>query len=1066
MQLTIADLEQAWASKDPALVDMVLILCTQSDPEPEQPIRQEALTFERFIETIHSLAFQKKSAAEKKAWRIAQLQLLEADAAEVTLSERLKLHKFLFLLWDDGGFYARSVLLELIRRLPLVYGPWRAFKHLYKLAEIRNDYPLLAELIARCDTAERHEFSQATLHYMRRRAWRYLRRLGNSLPVAYPEAAIHVLAAYPDNTRWQETWVANHIFHHQSRQYGRVRFRRVGKLKLEQRAFAESWQRAPEPLLRLLSMARAETVRSYASLALRHDFAIVLRDIDPQWLIELGVINQTAPSRSAVIDEFIAWALQNAPKLEQHQFRELGLHRCVIGLLESSAKNAQAYAIGYVNAHARDLPLEDLIRLAANPSTELTQLVQQLLSERDPRENVGLDTWGQLLEFPQHYKFAANILHKHFGRQELTPDWFQQRLVHATEAGIKFSQHYLFELHPVKKLGLSYFQDLLELLDYSQQRARQIVQFVTDALIQLDLKGLDLDTVFLQTMLLNPATKDSFQFWLFNDTLKASQVPLDFYKALAYEPDWQQHEFISGLRQSDKTWAQVLIFDEQQAETIRELLADVRRFAPADLGFDWLLELVQREEKHYHDFAVERMIKAFAPADFAPTEEISEDTPDENSAATVDLQKQSFLFTGQLKTMTRKEAQNKVNTTNGANANSVTAKLDYLVIGDEGSPLYGNGRKGSKQVKAESLIEKGSALKIISETAFLQMLAGQQRTFSSDRITTGCQTLWQMITDKPESPLNRFALKYFRLHHPDISLKLTDRPVDPGAEIPTEFATLERFLPLFDHPNSSVRQLALDYAEYEFARWSPTAADLIRLCDSPHQDVREFVLKALLAPEEDATKHYRIDCSTFNPAEVYSFCESRQAHTRQLGMTIIQQHDHFQLPENLFQLTESPDRELRAFVVRLLWALYRRYSTTRHWQPRLPVMASMSKTDQAKQVDAEKKRGKGLPKRPPEWPADTESLRQLLRRWLYELPPGRLGNERLATGLKPLSASAAKKALIETLRDLALDDRAFAEHVLPLFENFTQSHAAMEKAACLVATTRILQQYPELATTH
>ena len=37
-------------------------------------------------------------------------------------------------------------------------------------------------------------------------------------------------------------------------------------------------------------------------------------------------------------------------------------------------------------------------------------------------------------------------------------------------------------------------------------------------------------------------------------------------------------------------------------------------------------------------------------------------------------------------------------------------ELDYLVIGDEGSPLYGAGRKGDKQLKAEKLIEEGATI--------------------------------------------------------------------------------------------------------------------------------------------------------------------------------------------------------------------------------------------------------------------------------------------------------------------------------------------------------------------
>jgi hypothetical protein len=268
--------------------------------------------------------------------------------------------------------------------------------------------------------------------------------------------------------------------------------------------------------------------------------------------------------------------------------------------------------------------------------------------------------------------------------------------------------------------------------------------------------------------------------------------------------------------------------------------------------------------------------------------------------------------------------------------------------------------------------------------------------------------------------------------------------------------------PFFQHKHTTLRQLALEFAHYEFAAWQPASADLIELCESKYNEIREFVSKALLVDAEAENKHYRIDASQLEPSAVYSFCESKKPETRQLGMQIIQKHEKFQLPESLFQLTESPDRELRGFVVRILWSLYRRYSTTTHWKPQLPTMASMRKKDQVKQIQAQNDLGTGLPERPENLPADRDTLQQLLRRWLYELPPGRLAADRVKSGLKPLSASAAKKALIETFRDIALDDLEFAKMVLPLFENFTHSRGAMEQAACLVAVTRIYHVYPKL----
>jgi hypothetical protein len=184
-------------------------------------------------------------------------------------------------------------------------------------------------------------------------------------------------------------------------------------------------------------------------------------------------------------------------------------------------------------------------------------------------------------------------------------------------------------------------------------------------------------------------------------------------------------------------------------------------------------------------------------------------------------------------------------------------------------------------------------------------------------------------------------------------------------------------------------------------------------------------------------------------------------------MQIIQQYETFQQSDALFQLTESPDREIRSFVVRILWSLYRRYATTSYWQPYTSVAIKGTKALQKKQQERQQQQGTGLPIRPEHLPADKDALQQLLQRWLYELPPGGFAHSINNTNnkhLKPLSACLAKKALIETFRDLALEDDEFAQMILPLLQNFTQSRGAMEQAACLVAVTRIEHSYPQLAT--
>jgi hypothetical protein len=460
------------------------------------------------------------------------------------------------------------------------------------------------------------------------------------------------------------------------------------------------------------------------------------------------------------------------------------------------------------------------------------------------------------------------------------------------------------------------------------------------------------------------------------------------------------------------------------------------------------------------------MIKAFTPADFAPVGQASLPAGQTGmSAPPTDLKGATFVFTGKLATMQRKEAEDKVKQQSGVALSGVTAKLHYLVIGDEGSPLYGQGKKGSKQLKAEELNAAGANIKIISETAFLQMLAGKPQAASEDAVLAGCRRLWEMAVapGAGDAPLGAFARKYIRRHHPDICLALTDRPVDPGAEIPPAFLTFSLVQPLFEESRKPLRDFALDLAKWEFNRWAPPVEALLRLCEVPYSDVRAFVSGALLADESPEHRRYRIDPAVLTPSAVYSFCESPDEGTRLLGMELIKRSPRLQLPEELFRLTESPDRKVRAFVIRALWSLYRDRGTTPDWKPYVPPQPAVGAK---KKPEEEAPRGTGAPPRPEQPPAGPDSLRDFLRRILFEIPPARLEKagevEGITVRLKPLPARRAKLSLVEVLRDLALEDADFARAILPLLEEFMTSRGQSEMAACLVAVTRIRHVHPEL----
>jgi DNA polymerase-3 subunit epsilon len=82
----------------------------------------------------------------------------------------------------------------------------------------------------------------------------------------------------------------------------------------------------------------------------------------------------------------------------------------------------------------------------------------------------------------------------------------------------------------------------------------------------------------------------------------------------------------------------------------------------------------------------------------------------------------SFVFTGELSSMKRREAMQQVVDRGGACHDAVKRSTDYLVLGQEGFLGYQAGHKSTKIRKAEAQQAKGLPISIISEENFLNML--------------------------------------------------------------------------------------------------------------------------------------------------------------------------------------------------------------------------------------------------------------------------------------------------------------------------------------------------------
>ena len=1009
--LSIDDVRRALEAQDSSVVDHFVALAGQYDGYPDD-LPQDALTIWSFRQRIGSWDFRQLSDEEKMQYRVDSWETLESDDAAVPLPDRYELHEILYELAETDGAFARETLLEILRRSPVTWGAWRGMKKLFKQSEINGDVELFGVLVARIDREFSNtygnwgEVKRATLGYLARRGWRRLRRLAQSFPAAYVEHASAVLREVSDSTNWYRAWVAPKALN----------------------GYRDLWKENHRPLLSLLERAQSERVRQFAVDLLREEFRVPLRELPADDVIRL------IATRAGTVHRFVVWLLENSPRFEQARFRELGLHDGVLSLLDSHDHSARGYAVAYAKAHARDLPVDELLRLAFHDDQAVQDLAAKLLMDRDPREDIGLDAWGALLESSTFFKTATQILRKHFGARELTLEWFRPRLLSDNSQVASFAVSRFAEVHKIDDVGQGFFLDLLNDPDLTHSAA----QFGLKSLEETDLTALTEDQ--LRSLILRPDTTSRAFAWIKEDKLPPESLSLDFLRALAFQPTWQKWEWAKTFTADGPRWAKGLKWNYYgQAIEARRLLGDVRYFTPADLTFDWLIQLVESTDEDARLWAWSYMVEAFSPAEFAPADEGASG----GGEVTADLQERTFLFTGKLATMTRNEANKMVSDAGGKPAKSVTKTLDYLVVGDEGSPFYG-GSKGSKQRKAESLNDKGSSIAIISETAFLRMLTEGVREFDEADVEAGCAFLWEMATgpDADDGARSEFARDYIRRHHDAIGQALTDKTVEESEQIPASFLSFERLSEILVDPRHQIRRFGLELSRWEIGRWAPSLPQLLPLSESRRRDTRDLLAEALLAEESKETERLRIPRESLDIDGVYTFCESADQGTRAIGLALIEKYPEFAAPARLITLTDSPDRRVRAFVIRTLWALYRDRGITDGWTP---------------------EKGPGAPDRPEDRPSDADTLRDLLRRVLFAIPPARFPKdfERTAADPAPVPARREKLFLLETMQELALEDADFAGIIVPLLTEFARSLGKTERGTCLVTLARIADAWPE-----
>ena len=162
--------------------------------------------------------------------------------------------------------------------------------------ERHRPYPL--DEVSQRQMASRRLFSIRTRRYLRRRAWRYIRKLGKFQPERYLPAILAALKCYRDDDVKDgialiDNWGLTHALFHNSpvlvsKPNGWVPAPGRGLSELSPAPYREDlWRAAPRALLELLREGRCRAVRQWAALMIRRDRSGVLAGLSHEELFAL-----------------------------------------------------------------------------------------------------------------------------------------------------------------------------------------------------------------------------------------------------------------------------------------------------------------------------------------------------------------------------------------------------------------------------------------------------------------------------------------------------------------------------------------------------------------------------------------------------------------------------------------------------------------------------------------------------------------------------------------------------------------------------------------------------------
>ena len=159
------------------------------------------------------------------------------------------------------------------------------------------------------------------------------------------------------------------------------------------------------------------------------------------------------------------------------------------------------------------------------------------------------------------------------------------------------------------------------------------------------------------------------------------------------------------------------------AELVIKILQEKQStLAVDDLSVEFLTSLETKLDIEFGVFSADGYMSSVCKR-LSKTKKLNQIVPDETKID-IDhfLYKKNVVFTGTLSSMVRKDAQQIIANIGGENQDTITHSTDFLIVGQQDYRVVGESGMSGKQKKAFSLREKGSAIEILSEKEFIELL--------------------------------------------------------------------------------------------------------------------------------------------------------------------------------------------------------------------------------------------------------------------------------------------------------------------------------------------------------